>query len=333
MTGGLNELAASLGLDPLVPATPADPSFTTIVRTQGRRPDSLAEALRSIAAQTHTDHETLLVVHADDPDVAESVRAELPDDAQPPRLQVIAASGGGRSRPLNVGLDAASGDYVCFLDDDDLVTDDWLASFAEAAAGAPGTMIRAITLTQPWTTDGGEQPVRATGPAERTFADRFDLLAHVSHNETPLCSVALPRTAMAAFGIRFDEELPVFEDWELFMRVAQVCGVTSISAETSLYRQLDHGNAATATDEAVWHETHARVIDRLSARPVLAPIGDARRIASAHFQPGTGSRHDTELAALQAEHDALTRSPVRMIRAFAGRAAGAVSARLRSREG
>ena len=179
-----------------------------------------AEALRSIAAQTHTDHETLLVVHADDPDVAESVRAELPDDAQPPRLQVIAASGGGRSRPLNAGLDAASGDYVCFLDDDDLVTDDWLASFAEAAAGAPGTMIRAITLTQPWTTDGGEQPVRATGPAERTFADRFDLLAHVSHNETPLCSVALPRTAMAAFGIRFDEELPVFDTTVLMLDVA-----------------------------------------------------------------------------------------------------------------
>ncbi len=328
MSGGLNELAASLGLDALVPVTPVEPSFTTIVRTQGRRPESLAEALASIAAQTHGDHETLLVVHTDDAALVEAVERGLPADARPARLRTVHATGGGRSRPLNAGLDAAEGDYVCFLDDDDLVTEDWLASFATAAAEAPGTMIRAVTLSQAWTTDGGTQPVRATGPVERPFADRFDLLAHLSHNETPLCSVALPRAAMATFGLRFDEDLPVFEDWELFVRVAQLCGVTSISAETSLYRRLDHGNANTDEDEAIWHETHARVIDRLSDRPVLAPIGDARRLASAHFIPGEGSRHDAELAALRAEHDALTRSPLRMVSAFLGRVRGALRARL-----
>ena len=233
--------------------------------------------------------------------------------------------------PTVQALDAAEGDYVCFLDDDDLVTEDWLASFATAAAEAPGTMIRAVTLSQAWTTDGGNQPVRATGPVERPFADRFDLLAHLSRNETPLCSVALPRAAMAAFGLRFDEDLPVFEDWELFVRVAQLCGVTSISAETSLYRRLDHGNANTDEDEAIWHETHAQVIDRLSKRPVLAPIGDARRLASAHFVPGEGSRHDAELAMLRAEHDALTRSPLRMVSAFLGRVRSTIRARLQAR--
>ena len=139
MTGGLNELAASLGLDPLVPTTPPDPSFTTIVRTQGRRPDSLAEALASIASQRHTRHDTLLVVHHDDPAMAAQVDEDLPAACRPDRLQVIPAHGGGRSRPLNVGLAAATGDYVCFLDDDDLVTDDWLSAFATAATGSPGT--------------------------------------------------------------------------------------------------------------------------------------------------------------------------------------------------
>ncbi|MEM9466041.1 MAG: glycosyltransferase [Actinomycetota bacterium] len=331
MSGGVNELAASLGLDPLVPTTSPDPSFSTIVRTQGRRPDSLADALASIAAQTHGDHETLLVVHHDDAATVAAVESALPDTARPPRLRVLHATGGGRSRPLNVGLDAAEGDFVCFLDDDDLVTEDWLSAFAAAAGSAPGTMIRAVTLSQPWTTDGGAQPARATGPVERPFAAEFDLLAHLSHNETPLCSVALPRAAMEAFGVRFDEDLPVFEDWELFVRVAQLCGVTSIAAETSLYRRLDAGNAEHATDEAIWHQTHARVIERLSARPVLAPIGDAQRIASAHFVPGAGSRHDVELTALQAEHAALTRSPLRMARAFSARLGGALRARLAAR--
>ncbi|MEM9200848.1 MAG: glycosyltransferase [Actinomycetota bacterium] len=334
MTGGLNELASSLGIDPLVPTTPSEPSFTTIVRTQGRRAGSLAEALASIRAQTYPNHDTVLVVHDADPAVATAVDDALPDSARPGGLQVITAAGGGRSRPLNVGLAAATGDYVCFLDDDDLVTEHWLQAFAEAAATTPGSMIRAVTLSQQWTTDGGEQPVRATGPIERPFAPRFDLLAHVSHNETPLCSVALPRAAMAAFGIAFDEALPVFEDWELFMRVAQLCGVTSIDAETSLYRRLDEGNASETVDESIWHETHGRVIDRLSARPVIVPQGDARRIASAHFVPDAGSRHDADLAVLRAEHDALhaefdrlTRSPIRMARAFLSQVRRAVRRR------
>lgn len=331
MTGGLNELAASLGIDPLVPTTPPSPRFTTLVRTQGRRPDSLAEALTSIAAQTYRDHETLLLVHDPDPATAERVTAELPDTATPPDLRVLAVTDGDRSRPLNVGIGEASGDYACFLDDDDLVTDSWLAEFAAAATAAPGTMIRAIALSEPWSSDGGFQPVRPIGPRSREHADVFDLLAHLSHNETPLCSVALPIEAMRRFDLSFDEELPVYEDWDLFMRVAQICGVTSIDAETSIYRRLDHGNADTEVDEQVWHDTHGRVIDRLSSRPVLVPIGDARRIASAHFIPGTGSRWENDFVRTSGEIDALTRSPVRFGRAFAGRLAQAIRNRLSSR--
>ncbi len=332
MTGGLNEIAETFGLEPLVPTTPAEPSFTTIVRTQGRRPGSLAEALASLAAQTHTDHDTVLVVHHPDPSTLDAVDAALPDECRPPGLRLVAATDGGRARPLNVGLAEATGDYVCFLDDDDLVTPQWLAAFAAAAHEAPGTVIRAVTLSQTWTTDGGEQPTRATGPTERLFPARFDLLAHLSHNQTPLCSVAFPRPAMEQFDLTFDDELPVFEDWDLLMRVAQLCGVTSIDAETSLYRRLDHGNAHTAVDEARWHETHARVIDRLSARPVLVPIGDARRLAGAHFATGGGSRHETDLAASQAEVAALTRSPWRFARAFGGRVSGALRGRIAARQ-
>jgi len=50
----------------------------------------------------------------------------------PPSLRTLKVEGGGRARPLNAGLEAATGDYVCFLDDDDLVTPDWLAAFARS---------------------------------------------------------------------------------------------------------------------------------------------------------------------------------------------------------
>ena len=137
---------------------------------------------------------------------------------------------------------------------------------------------------------------------------------------------------MRRFDITFAEDLPVFEDWDLFMRLAPVCGVTSIDAETSIYRRVDHGNADSEVDERVWHETHARVIERLSARPFIIPVGDGRRVASAHFIPGQGSRWEQDFLRRDADYRTLTRSPLRFVRAFSARIAGAVAHRLRRRD-
>lgn len=321
MTGPLDDLLAEHGLPPVVPVASGPPSFSVIVRTQGRRPNSLCEAVEALAAQDHTDFEVLVVVHGDEA-TAREVGDRLDSATVPPRLEVSNVEGGGRSRPLNAGLDAAIGHYICVLDDDDLVTSDWLAAFARAASDKPGTVIRAVTRSQRWTTEGGDEPVAPVGAVETPFPATFDLLAHMSRNETPVCSLALPRAALDHFHIRFDESLPVMEDWDLLMRLAMLVGVTSIPDETSLYRRLDSGNADTAEQAHVWDVAHALVIDRLSARPVLMPTGDARRIASAHFVPGGGSRHDADLQATRAELAALTRSPLRWLAAFAQRLRG-----------
>lgn len=322
MTRPIDQLAATYRLTP--PAPPAAPeSFTVIVRTQGRRPRSLTEALDAVAAQTHPRVDTVVVVHGDD-DAASRVRTQV---GERPGVTVAATDEPGRAAPLNTGLRAANGDYVCFLDDDDLAEPTWIADTAAAAAGAPGTIIRSVTASQAWATDGGEEPIRAVGAIEHPFPDRFDLLAHMSVNLTPICAVAYPRGALAAHDLWFDPELPVYEDWDLLMRAAQILGVTSIPSVSTLYRRLDAGNADEAVPVDVWEATHARVVVKLAAGPVLLPAGDAARLARTHFELGGASRHERELAEARAELDAITRSPARWLRSFAGRARAAVAAR------
>ena len=323
----LDDLLTAHGVAALVPSSPPDPHFSVIVRTQGRRPRSLREAVASVLAQNWTDFELLVVAHGG-ASVRRSALESLPPDIGSRPHRVLSAVGGGRSRPLNVGLDAAQGDYVCFLDDDDLARPNWLGAFASAARQAPGTVIRAVTETQEWTTDGSDEPLRPIGSIEAPFAPTFDLLAHMSGNSTPICSIAVPRASIERFGARFDESLPVFEDWEFLVRLAMLVGVTSIPEATTLYRRLDCGNAHSAHDEATWLRTHAAVIDRLSARPVLLPTGDARRVASGHFEPGGESRHGRELLMARAEIDALTRSPLHWLRAFSARGGSAVRRRV-----
>ena len=329
MSRPIDDILGSLG--DISPPPSGTPSFTVIVRTQGNRPNSLAEALASLAAQTHHPFDVIVTVHDDNSETATRVESGARETSMPDAARFVAVSGGGRSRPLNVGLAEATGDYVCFLDDDDLAMPDWLAAFARALSNNPGAIVRSVTQSQAWTTDGGVEPVRSVGPIDRPFAPVFDLLAHFSHNETPICSVAIPRDLLHSAGITFDESLPVYEDWDLLMRVAMLAGVVSIPNETSLYRRLDNGNADTAEAGSIWEEAHARVLDRLSAAPLVLPVGDARRLASAHFDVDGGSRHDRELVEARQEIDELTKSPVRWVAQFTRRATGAAQARISRR--
>ena len=326
MTTPLEQLLGEVGPPPLwAPDGPV--RFSVIVRTQGRRPTSLIAALESIAEQGHAAHQVLVLVHEPDASVADRVRAELEHAGLDLPLEVIGVPDGGRSRPLNVGLDSASGDYVCFLDDDDLALPDWLGAFDRAIQSAPGTTPRARTGVQPWATDGGEEPLRPLGRVEEPFAAEFDLLGHCSQNQTPICAVAFPRHVIEHFSFRFADDLPVFEDWEFLMRLAPLTGVSSINAQTQLYRRLDHGNADTAEDPGVWDQTHAIVVARIAERPLLTSVGDAQRIATAHFLVGAGSRHESELTEAYRELDQLTRSPLR----WSGRVARRIGGALRSR--
>jgi glycosyltransferase involved in cell wall biosynthesis len=301
----------------MIPAEESRVSFTVVVRTQGTRPASLGEALDSLAAQTFPDFDVVVAVHGE-PDVVDSVRSSI-GGRLADRLRIVGVTGGGRAHPLNAGLELVVGSHFCFLDDDDLARENWLDAFAEAAAAAPGAIIRAVTLTQQWTTAGGSEPVRPVGEIDSPFPDRFDLLAHMSLNLTPICSLAFPRVVIDRLGLRFCDELPVLEDWDFLVRAAMAVGVVSIPDATALYRRLDSGNADTAASVATWEQAHAMVIDRLSAAPVLLPVGDARRLAGTHFVTGGRSRHETDLAVAEATLDQLTRSPIRWARAFAAR--------------
>ena len=298
--GPLASLLRTLGVDPeqsehlavLVRPTPAEPTFTAVVRTQGRRRRSLQEALQSLAAQTWTRFATVVAVHAD-AEVAAAVETELEEaaasGAAPADCRVLhVEEGGTRAKPLNAGLDAANGDYVCFLDDDDLAEPNWLAVFAGGAADAPGQIIRARTARQPWLTEGTEEPRTPAGPVEYVYPATFDPLAHFSYSETPICSLALPRAALDSLGLRFDEALTVCEDWDLLVRASQLLGVHCVDEVTTLYRRSDRANSETEANRQDWFRNRARVIDKLARRPLVLDGSATHRLADAHFEYGGG---------------------------------------------
>ncbi len=248
--------------------TAGEPFLSVIVRTQGRRRVELEDNLASLAAQSCQDFEVLVVGHDLDPgrrEVVESVIRSFPLDLAQ-RIRVLEVSGGGRARPLNTALRAASGAYVTFLDDDDIALDSWVDEFRRVAEEHAGAVAWTQVAWQRCEVAGERQHRiwRAT-EAPQLFVREFDLVDHLHENGTPNCGIAVPSTVLRMNGLSFSEELAVFEDWEMVLRLAQLAPFRPTGAVTALYRRGSPDGSGVAHGAAEWQESAARVIERLGA--------------------------------------------------------------------
>ena len=269
--------AASSPSRPPLPAGEDRPFLSILTRTQGRRPETLRELLLCLAAQTDDDFELLVLCHDVPPDRLADVMAVV-DDALPAlrsRIRVVEVAGGGRSRPLNVGIEESTGSYLVAVDDDDLVLAHWVAEFARLAAESPGSVLRAVVAEQDVVETPGEPPGHAAASPTRTpYPDSFDLLGHLVSNLTPNLGAAFPRECFDSLGLRYDESLPVFEDWDLLVEAALLCGVASTSEVTGVYRRWQHqGSSLLEAGEESWRATERELADRIDARELLLPAG------------------------------------------------------------
>ena len=112
----------------------------------------LSACLDTVLAQTHTALEAIAV----DDGSTDATPAILADyAARDPRLRVLhtPASGSGPSVARNLGLRAATGEYFCFVDSDDLCDPDMVGTLLAALDRCPGAMF----ATAPLATFTGEQ--------------------------------------------------------------------------------------------------------------------------------------------------------------------------------
>ena len=213
------------------------PRVSVVVRTKDR-PQLLAEALSSLRAQTTGDFETIVV--NDGGPLLPSLLSPAPGK----RLAVVVPPPpGGRTRALNAGLDAASGRYVAYLDDDDLYRPDHLATLVAFLDGVEGCGAAFTSVEQVAQTLGPDGAFHDAGRLF-VFGRPFDPARIVFKNDVPLIGLMHRRELAVAAG-GFDPAFDLYEDWDFLIRLSRVTRLHYLPAVTAVYRLRDDGSNAT----------------------------------------------------------------------------------------
>jgi glycosyltransferase involved in cell wall biosynthesis len=204
------------------------PLFSVIIPTRDR-PQFLEAAIRSVLGQSMADFELLIV------NDGESEVTIAPDK----RICVLNNHMHGAVAARDLGIASAKGNFIAFLDDDDMWTDiSHLGQALSALNGDAGFYFANGMLLYP-------------NQERRSFA-RDASAASLAHDNTILISTVCYRKSLHDKLGMFDKSLPYYWDWDWYLRVARA-GV-----------QLQH-NPISAVDIRV-HAQNMSGNDNIAAR-------------------------------------------------------------------
>lgn len=194
------------------------PLVSVLIRSLDR--PELAQALDSLALQTHPRIEVVVVA------VRPGHRA-LPSCFGPHPLHLLEADAERpRSIAANVALDAARGDWLLFLDDDDWLMPDHIGRLVRALRAQP----------QALAAYAGVATVDSEGrPLDQVFDLPFDAVRLLAGNLTPIHAV-LFSARLRELGCRFDESLDRYEDWDFWIQVARHTLPVHVPGVSAVYR-------------------------------------------------------------------------------------------------
>jgi len=241
------------------------PLVSVIMPTYNRL-EFLRPALDSLEAQTFTHWELIVADDGSQP----PTRAYLEQLAAPPRVRLIRMPHCGRPSVVrNAALRAARGEYVAFLDSDDL----WLPQKLECQiASLRRHPQRRWSYTAFAVVDAAGSVRRAATADARQTAPSGWILERILNDETVIAlpSVLVARQLLDELGA-FDEELTMCEDDELWLRLAAASEIDGVDAPLTLIRR--HGQHA-GDDATAWRDRH-RVFEKALRRngdAHLAPL-------------------------------------------------------------
>ncbi|MGI8656817.1 MAG: glycosyltransferase family 2 protein [Pyrinomonadaceae bacterium] len=204
------------------------PKVSVIIATRNR-PQLLPRAVAS-AQKAGTNVEIIVVDDASTKETADVCRKLA--GIRYVRLERNQNLGGAR----NVGILASSGDFITFLDDDDVRLPGSLDAQAEALASCPEAgFVYGQTML-------GDQDCVPTGYVYPMPCPQGDVFWELLERNFIGCpSAVFRRSCLYRIGLP-GASIPGIEDWDLWIRLAELYSVIAIEHPVAVYRRATSGS-------------------------------------------------------------------------------------------
>ena len=235
------------------------PIVSIIVRTRNR-PKYLRECLNSLAMQSvamvvflgeaSRKHllEVILVNDGGD-------RIDVSDFSFPGSMTVNyfhADSPKGRSKCANIGLELSRGDYLGFLDDDDILYPNHFSTLVPVLTEEQENFVYSDGLLATQVPYSSSPSGYATVDLELVYSREFSYEKLKQGNFIPIHTALFKRKAVDDWGVRFDENLEVVEDWDFWLQMAAFTKFTHVPEITCEYRIRNDGTNTIGQFDHLW---------------------------------------------------------------------------------
>jgi glycosyltransferase involved in cell wall biosynthesis len=190
---------------------------------------TIKESIQSVLDQTYKEWE-LLIVNDGSTDRTEPVVESYKDE----RIKLISQKNGGVSNARNNALRQAQGEYISFLDSDDL----WIKTKLELQLEYLEKNNLKFVYTKSYSFIGDSSDIKkAFTFVNLGFKDSEEILIY---NFIPILTVLFHKSILKDVGY-FDESLQGTEDWDYWIQVLQKYKVGHMEDYLSKYRIINTG--------------------------------------------------------------------------------------------
>ena len=222
------------------------------------RMDYLGECLESVLAQTYHSMEIILIDDGSTDGTVELCKQYAENDS---RIVLIAANHGGVSKARNFGLDSAKGDYVFFIDSDDVIhpslVEMLLKSLVETGAVIAGTRNLPINLEN-WSKV--PQLIQESKGSEMVYKAHEDVIHDFFYGLSPfgvMGGIMIRRNHIGQ--TRFNPDLSIGEDFYfIYQNLIKNADAVFMKQRWYYYRCHPNNSGGVVSYQAFWSRFYRR---------------------------------------------------------------------------
>ena len=227
----------------------------------------VAEAIDSVLAQTYPRWE-LIVIDDGSTDASPEVLNRYTD----PRIVTIRQQNKGEGGARNTGLDRARGEYIGFLDADDVFLPTALTNLVGYLRQHDEVD---VAIADGYYCDEVLRPLRRLSECRPRIYEGMilePLLLSPLVVSVPVCMMAR-KSSIDASQVRFDETLRYGVDWDFWIQLARQARYGSLPELTGLYRLHPKSMTRSATQSALYEKLVPGRLKAMNAAWFDEPLG------------------------------------------------------------